>query len=116
MNFMILCFDKPNVGELRQKTRVTHLEYLKEHGRILHMGGPFENDQGGIVGTFFLINVADRAAAEAFTDNEPFHKAGVFESVLVRRWRQMQPEIEPGANASTAHEATLKMKEEGREV
>ena len=115
MYFMILCFDKPNVGELREKTRVTHLNYLKEHGSVLHMGGPFENDQGGIIGTFFLINVPDRAA-EAFTENEPFHKVGVFESVLVRRWRQMQPEIEPGANASTAHEATLKMREEGRGV
>ncbi len=68
------------------------------------------------IGTLFLINVADQAAAEAFTNNEPFHKVGVFESVLVRRWRQMQPEIEPGANASTAHKATIKMREEGREV
>ena len=56
-----------------------------------------ENDEGGIVGTMFMIDVADRAAAVAFTEQEPFHKAGVFESVLVRRWRQMQPEIVPGA-------------------
>lgn len=114
MHFMILCFDKPNVGELREKTRIRHLDYLKEHGRVLRMGGPFENDLGGIIGTFFLIDAEDRAAAQAFTDQEPFHQAGVFESVLVRRWRQMQPEIEPGANAVTAHEATLKMHEEGR--
>ena len=39
-----------------------------------------------------------RAAADDFTDNEPFHKVGAFESVLVRRWRQMRPEVEPGAN------------------
>ena len=114
MNFMILCFDKTGVGELRAATRHVHLAYMKKHGSVLRMGGPFENDEGGIIGTFFLINVEDRAAAQAFTDNEPLHKAGVFEAVLVRRWRQMQPEIEPKANASTDHEATLKRKEEGR--
>ena len=114
MYFMILCFDKTGVGELREVNRHAHLAYLKEHAGMLRMGGPFENDEGGIIGTFFHIDVENRAAAQAFTDNEPFHKVGVFEAVLVRRWRQMQPEIEPGANAATDHEATLKRQEEGR--
>ena len=114
MYFSIICFDKPNVGELREKTRDAHLDYLKQHKDKMHLGGPFENDNGGIVGTLFIINAEDHAAANAFTDNEPFHMAGVFESVIVRRWRQMQPETEPGANASSAKEAGLQMKEEGQ--
>jgi uncharacterized protein len=112
--FAILCFDKPSVGEIREKTRVAHLAYLKQHSAQMHLGGPFENDQGGIVGTLFIINVEDRAAATAFTENEPFHRAGVFETVMVRRWRQMQPEIELGANDGSAKEAALQLKEEGQ--
>jgi len=112
--FAILCFDKPGVGELREKTRAAHLQYLKEHKSVMHLGGPLESDEGGIVGTIFLISVPDRQAALTFTESEPFHKAGVFESVLVRRWRQMQPEVEEGANASTAREANLQLKEEGQ--
>ena len=74
-----------------------------------------ENDGDGIVGTIFIVNVADRAAALAFTREEPFHKAGVVESVIVRRWRQMQPEVVSGANASSATEVSFQLKEEGQQ-
>ena len=114
MYFAIICFDKPGAGELREKIRPVHNAYLKEHAKRMHIGGPFESDEGGIVGTLLIVNVEDRTAALAFIDNEPFHKAGVFESVVVRRWRQMQPEIQPGANASTAAEGGLQLKEEGQ--
>ena len=114
MYFIILCFDQPHVGELREKTRPAHLEYLKRHHDLMHLGGPMENDDGGIIGTIFIVNVADRAAALAFTKEEPFHKAGVFESIIVRRWRQMQPEVVPGANASSAIEGSNQLKEEGQ--
>jgi uncharacterized protein YciI len=114
MYFAILCFDKPGAGELREKTRPEHLAYLKQHHDQMHLGGPFENDEGGIVGMLFIIDVENRAAAVAFTENEPFHKAGVFESVVIRRWRQMQPEVVPGANAISAAEAEMQLKEEGQ--
>ena len=114
MYFAILCFDKPGMGELREKTHAAHLDYMKAHGDMMHLGGPFENDEGGIVGTLFIISAPNRAAAQAFTDHEPFHKAGVFETVMVRRWRQMQPEVTPGADANTQREALLQLKEEGQ--
>lgn len=41
----------------------------------MHIGGPFENAQGGIVSTLMIINVANAAEASTFIDNEPFHKA-----------------------------------------
>lgn len=114
MYFAIVCFDKPGMGELREKTRPAHSDYLRQHSDRMHSGGPFENDNGGIVGTLLVVDVEDHAAAQAFTTNEPFHKAGIFESVIVRRWRQMQPEVQPGANAGTAKEAGLQLKEEGQ--
>lgn len=114
MYFAILCFDKPGAGELREKTRPSHSDYLKQHSDQMRVGGPFENDEGGIVGTLLIVDVEDHAAAQSFTDSEPFHKAGVFETVMVRRWRQMQPEVAPGANANTAIEADLQLKEEGQ--
>ena len=67
MYFLILCFDQPHVGELREKTRPAHLEFLKQHGNLMHLGGPIEDDNSGILGTVFIIDVADRAAAIAFT-------------------------------------------------
>ena len=88
---------------------------MEEKKKVMHVGGPLESDEGGIVGTLFIVNVENRAAAIAFTEHEPFHRAGVFESVLVRRWRQMQPEMVPGANATTAEEGRNQLKEEGQD-
>lgn len=32
----------------------------------MHIGGPFENAEGGIVGTLMIINVANAAEARTF--------------------------------------------------
>ncbi len=85
MLFAVVCWDRPNVGELRERTHHGHLDYLKAHAGVIRMGGPFESADGAIVGTLFIIDVADQAQARAFVDAEPFHKAGVFESVRLRR-------------------------------
>ena len=114
MYYAIVCTDKPHIGELREKTRPAHGVYLKQHSDKMHIGGPFEDDDGNIVGTLLIINVEDRAAALSFTAHEPLHAAGVFESVVVRRWRQMQPEIAPGVNATTAQEAVSQLRQEGQ--
>lgn len=112
MFYAIVCWDRPGVGELREKTRHTHLEYLKKHGDMMHLGGPFESAEGAIAGTLFIINAADEAQAREFLDNEPFHKAGVFESVRLRRWRQMQPEVASGADAAVDAAAQVQLKQE----
>ena len=113
MFFAVVCWDRPGVGELREKTRPAHLEYLKRYAGTIHAGGPFENADGGIAGTLFIIDVPDEASARAFVDNEPFHKAGVFESSRLRRWRQMQPEVEPGADDAVARAGQVRLKQEG---
>jgi hypothetical protein len=43
-----------------------------------------------------VIEFASRAEAEAFSAEEPYNKGGLFESVVIQRWRQMVPEIEAG--------------------
>ena len=74
-----------------------------------------ENDEGDIVGTVFITTALYRAAAIAITEQEPFHKAGIFESVIILRWRQMQPEMVPGAKADSAIEAGSQFREDGQE-
>ena len=112
MFFAVVCWDRPNVGELRERTRHSHLDYLKAHAGTIRIGGPFESAEGAIVGTLFIIDAADEAEARAFVDAEPFHKAGVFESVRLRRWRQMQPDVEPGADAAIDRAAEIRLKQE----
>ena len=112
MFFAIVCWDRPNAGELRERTHHSHLEYLKTHADRMHVGGPFESAEGAIVGTLFVIDAVDEADARAFVDAEPFHKAGIFESSRLRRWRQMQPEVTPGADRAVDRAAEVRMKQE----
>jgi uncharacterized protein YciI len=39
------------------------------------------------IGTFYIIQVKDRAAAEAFIAAEPLNQAGVFSEIRINRWR-----------------------------
>ncbi len=114
MHYALLCFDKPNSGELRELIRPRHLEFLKQHASVLRMGGPLENADGGAVGAIFVIDVEDRVGAMAFTEEEPYHKAGLYEAIIVRRWRQVIPEVEPGASSNSSRAAALQLKEEGQ--
>ncbi len=57
-----------------------------------------------MVGSLYIINVASYDEAREFIEGEPLNKAGLFESMMVRSWIQMQPEVTPGANELTAQE------------
>jgi len=38
-----------------------------------------------------VIDVADRAAAEEFAKGDPYAKAGLFESTVIKRWKRTIP-------------------------
>ncbi len=40
-----------------------------------------------MIGSLFIVDVADRAAAQAFSDNDPFTRQGIFAHREIRRWR-----------------------------
>lgn len=90
MLFIVLTTDKPNSAEVRAGNRPEHLDYLKSFGKQIVAGGATLTDDGeGMTGSFLLIDVADRAAAEAFAAGDPFAKAGLFAKTEIRRWRKV---------------------------
>lgn len=93
MLFAIYCVDRPASFSLRQATRPRHLEYLAGFRDRIVMAGPMLDDAGETsVGGLLIVDFPDRAEAEAFAQNDPYRKAGLFEAVIVRRWRQVIPE------------------------
>ncbi len=80
MPYAILTRDKPDRGHLRAETRAEHIAWLDSKKDILDGAG----GHGGVL----IIDVDERAAAEAFLAEDPFTKAGLFESVTVTRWRK----------------------------
>jgi uncharacterized protein YciI len=87
MLFAIYCTDKPASLALRMATRPAHLEYLSGLGAPLVHGGPLLDPEGKPCGSLLLLEAADRAAAEAFAAGDPYAKAGLFESCVIRPLR-----------------------------
>jgi uncharacterized protein YciI len=85
--FTLMCFDKPNALDLRMATREAHLAYVRENLAIVKLAGPMLDADAGMAGSLFVVEAADRAAAEAFNAADPYQKAGVFGQVEIRGFR-----------------------------
>jgi len=85
--FVITCIDKPNMLELRKATRDTHIAYIKGFADSILIAGPFLDDAGEMCGSLLIFEAPDKAAAQAFSDGDPYAQAGVFASVEIRGFR-----------------------------
>ncbi len=89
MLFAIICTDKPDSIALRLATRPTHLAYLITYAERLVEAGPLLDGEGRPCGSLLVIDVADRAEAEGFAAEDPYAKAGLFESTVIRGYRMV---------------------------
>ncbi len=88
MLFAFLCTDKPGHLQTRLDNRPAHVEYLNAlnaDGRLT-FAGPFLDGEGKPNGSLVVVEVTDLAAAQAIADNDPYAKAGLFESVEIKPW------------------------------
>jgi uncharacterized protein YciI len=90
----------PNFAALREKGLQAHLDYLHSQKKILVLSGGTVSDDGKeFNGSLLIVNVGSRAEAQAFSDGDPFMKAGMFTNVTITRMRkgQWNPEAAEGA-------------------
>lgn len=82
--FAIYCKDKPNSASIRAENIHLHRAYLgSTTTRILLAGPLMSEDRSQAVGSLFIIEAADRAAAEAFNAQDPFRGLDLWESIDV---------------------------------
>ncbi len=89
MLFAVIRHDKPNSLSLRLSERPRHLEYLQTVLSRIMSGGALLDDDGKQVGSVLIIDVADKAAADAFAIADPYVDAGLFASTTVRQFRSV---------------------------
>ena len=87
MLFAVMCIDRPGALETRMANRPAHLAWLDSRAGELVNAGAMLDLEGKPCGSLLLIDVADRAAAEAFAGADPYGHAGVFESTVIRPFR-----------------------------
>jgi uncharacterized protein YciI len=89
MPYIIDATDRTGAAELRAKNRPDHLAYVEANvGKVIAAGAKLADDGETSLGTLYLIDVDERAAAEAFIAGDPYRKAGVFGTVVITRWRK----------------------------
>jgi hypothetical protein len=86
MLFVITAIDKEGSLQLRMATREAHFAYVKATG-ALRLGGPFLDGNGEMAGSMMVIEADDLAAARDWQTNDPYAKAGLFQSSDLRPWK-----------------------------
>ena len=93
MLFAIFCTDRPGRGQVRLDNRPAHVEFLKGTGDALKFAGPTLTEDGdAMTGSLIVIESDDLAAAEDWAKGDPYAQAGLFESVVIRPWKQVFPQ------------------------
>ena len=86
--FHVMAFDKPGALDLRLENRAAHLEWAKAAGDTVRMAGPLlANDGESFIGSAFLIEAESEEALKAFQAEDPYVKAGLFQTVDIRPFK-----------------------------
>jgi hypothetical protein len=88
MRIALMTQDKAGALQIRLDNRDAHLAYIKDTG-VVEMAGPFLDQDGAMCGSLIILDVADMAAAEGWAANDPYAKAGLFQSVTLQEWKKV---------------------------
>lgn len=88
MQFLVTLYDGTDAEApaRRAATRPAHLEGIKgnvANGKLL-FGGPLFDEAQKPIGSFLLVECADRAELDAIIANDPYTKGNVWQKVVVK--------------------------------
>ena len=84
----LMARDKPKSLDIRKANRAAHLDYIEATG-VVSMAGPFLDENGSMTGSLVILDVADMDAARRWAENDPYAKAGLFETVVLSEWKKV---------------------------
>jgi uncharacterized protein len=88
MLFALICDDRAEALEVRKANRAAHLDYIRGTG-VVAQAGPLLDAEGEMNGSLVILDVPDRAAAEAWAAGDPYAAAGLFKQVAIRPWNRV---------------------------
>jgi len=90
MIFAILLMDRPGTADLRIQVRPEHRAYLAKLSDQMAFAGPLTSEDGKTtVGSLLAMDFPSRAALDAWLQDEPFSKAGVYEKPIIHVFNNM---------------------------
>lgn len=89
MPYLIQTLDRPGKADLRQALESEHRAWLDtQSAHILAAGALLQDDGSELGGGLYIIDAESRTAAQAFINDDPLTKAGLFASTEITRWRK----------------------------
>ncbi len=88
MLIALIARDKPEALQVRLDNRAAHLAYIEETG-VVAQAGPLLDQDGNMAGSLVILDVEDMAAGEAWATNDPYAKAGLFETTDLVTWKKV---------------------------
>jgi uncharacterized protein YciI len=88
MEYFFYCRDRQGTGALRDRLTEDHWSFMDGYADAMIARGPTLTEDGAAAtGSVHIVDLPDAEAARVFAYEEPNYRAGVYESVLVRRFR-----------------------------
>ncbi len=84
--YVLECRDNKGAANLRNEHLEAHRAYLGAHKKMVRLAGPILSESGEPVGSLIFVSCTSLAEAVALRENDPFCKAGVFDSVTIREF------------------------------
>ena len=88
MLIALIAHDKPGHLQTRKDNREAHLAYIEATG-VVSQAGPLLSETGEMQGSLVILDVEDMASAQDWARNDPYEKAGLFETVTLTRWNRV---------------------------
>ena len=87
MLIALIARDKDGALQTRLDNRAAHLAYIEETGVVAQAGPLLDGD--AMIGSLIILDLDDMAAARNWADNDPYAKAGLFQSVELIPWKKV---------------------------
>jgi uncharacterized protein len=93
---VVRCLYRPGGAEDRLPIRDIHIEYMITNRVWLEQGGALMSSDGTVVeGMFLMLRHENRKNVEGFLANEPYTRAGLFETVTIESFDRFVPHPDP---------------------
>ncbi|HIF58810.1 MAG TPA: hypothetical protein EYQ26_04860 [Rhodospirillales bacterium] len=89
MQYFTWGINKPGTTEKRTSLIRTHWDFIANFDKNLIARGPVldEGDLSVVIGSIHIVELENLTKAEDFTYNEPFAKAGLFKSIIIKPFK-----------------------------
>lgn len=89
MEYFVYGRDRPGSGDLKARLTEEHWAFMDGYGDNLIARGPtLTEDRERSTGSLHIVDLPDIEAARAFAFEETYYRAGVFDEVLLCRFRK----------------------------